>query len=165
MSSILPWDLQCGCQVSPCTYTTSNCRTKSFVLCQQQASIAAAQFEMRLRRSLHTPSVPGCGARSLRSPTVLSFTQKSLILLYFPLDLILYPGSGQGAKKSPILWQSPCHTPSFATARSRGGGNQSVIRTAALQTDRPLLALQHWVFLPRGRHRLPLLQASPCNAI
>lgn len=58
-------------------------------------------------------------------------------------------------KNPPILWHSLCHTPSFATARSRGGGNQSVICTAALQTDRPLLALQHWVFLLRGRHRLP----------
>lgn len=49
------------------------------------------------------------------SPGISSST-----LLSLPLDPD--PGSSQGAKYSPILWKSVCHTPSFSTARSRGGG-------------------------------------------
>lgn len=49
-----------------------------------EVSTAAEQFEMRLGRSLHAPSVPECGACSLRPPTASSFPRNPFFYFPFP---------------------------------------------------------------------------------
>lgn len=96
---------------------------------------------------------------------------ESLLLLCFPLDLILYPGSSQRAPPPPILWHSLRHIPSFAIVRSRGGGNQSVICTGST-TNRSSITCAAALGLPttrttsaaaRCRHLLATLSKRPAR--
>lgn len=75
-----------------------------------------------------------------------------------PLDLILYPGSSQGARKSPILWHNLCHhTPSFVTASlsqvKRRWESESDLHGST--TNRSPITCSAALGLLRGRHRLP----------